>query len=437
MNILETRVDNRFDGNGITGSHFPSFEFGLALIYHVFGEHWWVQRTYCLFWHLLGIIGMYFLTFHLFRSKVLAGLASWAFTWSPLLFYYGISALPDDLALPASIWGLYSALVWLDKKARQESGQFFPMFLAFLLISLGGLTKIQYLSLGFFLLAYVFQMKEHFKKEDWLVFSLFGFGISSITISWYLFAVARIEKSGLNDFGILFNPETDFAEALQIISSNLISDLPESILNFSTFVFFLFSLFILFKKKRINKLIGIPILVWSGILVIYHLIELGQMKHHDYYMMPYLPVLCILSAHGAYWMLESRLVSFAFFLLFLQPILAGIRIIPARFLSEEKGAGSILQNMESLSRLKKAVPDSSLCVVGPDNSRCIFFYFLHKKGFGFGDQIITGNELKEYRKKGARYLYSSSRDWINKPDISNLLGQKLAQEGDIQVYSLK
>jgi hypothetical protein len=27
MNIFKTRVDNRMDGDGITGSHFPTFEF--------------------------------------------------------------------------------------------------------------------------------------------------------------------------------------------------------------------------------------------------------------------------------------------------------------------------------------------------------------------------------------------------------------------------
>src|SRR6186713_1021185 len=61
MNIFETRVDHRKNGNGITGSHFPSYEFILAGIYKIFGEQFWVHRILSMILYLWGAWGIFFL----------------------------------------------------------------------------------------------------------------------------------------------------------------------------------------------------------------------------------------------------------------------------------------------------------------------------------------------------------------------------------------
>ena len=48
MNILEPRVDNRFDKSGVTGANFPLYEYGLACLYKVLGEHDFIHRFYSL-----------------------------------------------------------------------------------------------------------------------------------------------------------------------------------------------------------------------------------------------------------------------------------------------------------------------------------------------------------------------------------------------------
>ena len=46
MAITEPRIDRRNESNGITGSHFPLFEWQLAGLYKIVGEHYIVARLY-------------------------------------------------------------------------------------------------------------------------------------------------------------------------------------------------------------------------------------------------------------------------------------------------------------------------------------------------------------------------------------------------------
>jgi hypothetical protein len=436
MNPFLTRVDNRFEGSGITGSHFPGFEFALACVYQITGESYALQRSFCLVLHLLAIAGMYALGRLVFRDEKLAAWAAWAFTWSPLLFYYAITPLPDNLALPASIWGFWATLKWIRMQETTGSTQNYglPVF-GFLCLLLAGLCKIQYLAVGFPVLAYLILHRSRFSAGAWATFCLFGLAISALAIAWYLRAARLIESSGLKDFGITFHPESDWAEIRDILVSNLVSSLPENVLNFAGFVLFGFGLYQLWENRQSPFPLRIPFLIWALVLCVYHLVELGQMKFHDYYMMPYLPLLSLVMAKGAE-AFQHRWGKALWILLFLQPVLAGIRIIPSRFLAEEKSPHGIFYRDEARKRLEDAVPDSALCVVGPDNSRCIYFYFLHKKGFGFGDEGLAAPTLENYIRRGARYIYSTRDAVFRHKDWPPYLGKRLAAEGELEVYPL-
>ncbi len=82
------------------------------------------------------------------------------------------------------------------------------------------------------------------------------------------------------------------------------------------------------------------------------------------------------------------------------------------------------------------VPDSALCIVGPDDSKCIYFYFLKKKGFGYSENL-SKDELADYVKRGAKYIYTTQNELITNPEISPFLDKKIGQEGNFLVYALK
>jgi hypothetical protein len=134
-------------------------------------------------------------------------------------------------------------------------------------------------------------------------------------------------------------------------------------------------------------------------------------------------------------MLETKNKKLTYFLLGLQPILACIRIIPARFWTKEQNYTQVFYDENALKRLQEMTSDSSLCIVGPDDSKCINFYFLRKKGFGYSESI-SKIELENYIKRGAKYIYTTQSELIMDPEKAELFNEKIGQEGDFLVYSL-
>ena len=437
MNPMHPRVDNRFDTDGITGSQFPSFEIVLANIYQFTGEQYWVQRSYCLFLHILGIWGIFLLSYKLSSNLLMSNLVAWIYAWSPMLFYYAITALPDDLALPASIFGLYFFIAWFEKWVLNEARASIEMVLCLFFVTIAGLTKIQYLALGFFVATYVFMQRHHLKPFHWLAFGLFGSIATSISISWYIYARWLIQKSGLTDFGLGFNPVTDFSDGISILVSNLTSSLPELILNYASFIGLIAGGYFLYKRNIGNSALRISFFVWAGVFVVYHLIELGQMRHHDYYMMPYLPILAIASAYGSFHLLNTKYRVVALVLIVIQPVLAFARIVPSRFNSEATGANKVFYDAPALEKLRHCVPNNASCIVGPDNSRAIYFYFLHKKGFGFGEEGLNEAQVESYVDNGAEYLFTSSSELAKSPHFLPYIQSKIYNDDCFFVYSLK
>ena len=437
MDPFKPRVDNRFNTDGITGSQFPSFEIVLAKIYQYTGEQYWVQRSYCLLLHLFGIFGIFLLAKQLTSNRLVANLAAWTYAWSPMLFYYAITALPDNMALPTSILGLYFFLRWFDTWVVKDSKSTIEMLLCLFFVVIAGLTKIQYLALCFFIVAFVWLQREKLKSFHWMGFVVFGIIVSSICISWYVYADLLIQKSGLSDIGLSFNSVSNIMEGLDILIFNLTSSLPELILNYTSFVLLIVAGYFLVIRKKGNTVARISFFIWAFVFVIFHLFELERMKHHDYYMMAYMPILTIASAYGGFHLLNTRYRVAGIVLIVVQPVLAYARIVPSRLASEETGANKVFYKQEELKKLQELVPNNALCIVGPDDSRCIYFYFLRKKGFGFGEEGLTEQQIESYVDKGAKYLYTSNSEMSKSPQIAPYILLEIYNADHFFVYSLK
>jgi hypothetical protein len=449
MNPLHLRVDNRFDTDGITGGNFPAYEFLTASIYHLTGEKYWVSRSISLLLHLLGAWGIFRLTAFFFQhlkdpdTRDYASVASsWAYLFSPSLFYFGICALPDNLALTASLWGAYFLLRFCDSYLTNEADaetELFSGLLGTILLALSGLTKIYFLAIGLPIVVWVlFRFFSNGKPiQKLLVLSFLGLIITGIPVWWYLHAADLIKMSGLTDFGIEFRPAESWKKGLDILAKNLTSDLPELLLNYAGTVMLLIGLF---RFKLLPKNLRFLMTIWAIGLSCYHVIELRQMEVHDYYMWTHLPLLFLLASFG--WaQLRTWNEKMALGLLILLPVFASIRILPARFLTEDRGIPIEFTSENTLRKLQEAVPDDALCIVGKDDSRCIYFYFLQKKGWAIAETAEltqkNANQLPAIRTmivKGARYLYLRSA--AVPAEVQPFIRSKKAQIGDWNVYEL-
>jgi hypothetical protein len=443
MNPLEPRVDRRGATNGITGMQFPSYEWVVAGTYHAFGFHESLPRIVNWLFYMLGVWAFYKLVKRITGAEWLGGVAAWGLAWSPEMFYHGINALPDILALTASLLGLWGFLRWRDTR---QGG-----WLAFSLLAttLGGLTKLQFLIIGFPIGVLVLQdaLARKIAWRDWLLLAGYAIIAVAVPLAWYAYADYLIKTSGLADFGLLIRPETDPAIAFSIIKRNLLSDWPELLLGYGGVGLLLVGLVRAARHLPTRHPWFWPGLAWTVALLAYYLVELHQMKDHTYYQLPLLPVLLLLGTWGAAWLARHpKGRPWLLALLLVQPVWATIRVDWSRWIKGDPDIAPELFNPVPRAALEAATPAGALCVVGPDDSGCKDFYFLHKKGFGFDrpEQLAApapdGSNrtyLADCVAKGAKYLYTNDSLSLANPLLRPLLSRQVAQVGRFQVWALQ
>jgi hypothetical protein len=244
---------------------------------------------------------------------------------------------------------------------------------------------------------------------------------------------------GWNVSGILHGmakSDAPLATVLEYLQHNVVSTLPELLLNYGSLPLFLAGIWFLWRNKAYNKNRFLPLAITGLALVAYFLYEVNMIANvHDYYLFPFLPLLFILVAYGAAQLLAGTkrfLRYFAMFCLVILPVTCWIRMLPRWNLDSPGFNKDLLTWKEDLRR---AVPKDALCIAGNDASHFIFFYYIDKKGWGFENDGMTGEALKKMIGEGAQYLYSDSRGVEGR--IGNFLDQLILERGSVRVYHLR
>lgn len=399
MNILEPRIDRRNETNGITGSHFPLYEWGLASIYKITGEHYWVQRLYALLIFSVGIYAFYLLLMgfkfecmqSLFGALLLGGL--------PQLYYDGLNALPDIAALSLSILSV------LFYHRYIQSGLTNNLILGAIFTALAGLTKIQ-----FMMAPMAFSLFCGINTAKFRLY-LFSLVLAIIPVAaWYYYAGILTEMNNLREYGLWIKP-IGVERTMETIFKNLLSDVPELLLGWPLLLFFIILIFKSgWRKVKYNYL---PYLAWFLGFVVFYLVMRERFYDHSYYFISLLP-LCILIFMQVFKTsgMKTRILAL---LMVSNLSWSMVRIIPSQWTESGKRLSSYFSDKHRLEKIKAQMPRDKTCIVGPDLSGCIYFYFLEVKGFSFAEpdeilEINSGiNKLEEYHQKGAEYLIVSDK----------------------------
>ncbi|MCS7077974.1 MAG: hypothetical protein NZ455_14780 [Bacteroidia bacterium] len=162
------------------------------------------------------------------------------------------------------------------------------------------------------------------------------------------------------------------------------------------------------------------------------------MKYHEYYMMPYMIILSLVAGFGMYKLTQNSLKwakYLAYSCFYLVPVIAVIRIYPARWLTDTHLLPDELYYSDTRESLIRAVPNNSLCIVGPDPSGAIFFYMLHKKGFGVLNCADMIQDFEKYNKY-ATHLYWYEKECAIHSEILTHL-EIIREVGNFKVYRIK
>lgn len=429
FNILNPKTNDRGNGNGIMRLEFPLMQWLFACFYKLSGNHLIITRILSFAIGIFSVLGIYFLLKNIFRKEILAIAGAWAFNFSPVFYYYTMNPLPDNFALCCSIWGLSNFFGWTIEKTRIK------IILAGMFLSLGALAKLPFILYYIVPFAYLFIERESIKIKYFplilLLFSVFPI------IVWYSFSVPNLRWNPVL-FGIFNETDLPVMEQLDSIRYIVISTLPELLINYGSLLFFLSGIYVLFRKKLYLQKSFYVFLSLSIVLALYYFYEMNAIgKVHDYYLFPFLPPIFIIVAYGAFHLNSHRnnlIKKLSFLLLMALPVLAFLRI-NSRWNEAKPGFNKNLLIFKK--ELKNTVPDSSLCIVGNDESHNIWYYYLQKKGWAFDKDNLSPDVLKNLISKGARYLYCDSRKVDENPEITFFLDSLIMEKEDIRVFSLK
>jgi hypothetical protein len=327
------------------------------------------------------------------------------------LFYHSINALPDVTALSMMLCGLLFFVKW------ENNPRFSFLLICILCLTLAGLSKMQFASAYVFALTFAlmktFRAKTMSKKQ-FAIFFISAVVSMGVIMWWYAYARELQNNSGLHDFVIQAQPLEKILRSGGVLLHNLISDIPELLLNYSSFILLLVGVFFIFRQSKRKSALFVAGLCWLLSLMVFHIVELPQMEFHNYYMLVELPVLILMVAYAAMKMHQKKFHVALLLLLLAQPVLAATRIIPSRWMNENKSVPKEFLDTTTRAELESATPPNELCIVGPDNSGCIFFYFMHKKGFGFADKndllaaAANGKTVLENNiAQGAKYFITN------------------------------
>ncbi len=433
LNIFNPRRNDRGNGDGIFRMEFPLPQWITALPVKLLGNDVLISRIMNFLYSLLSIFGIYYLVRRIFNSSQLAALAAWLLTFTPVFYYYSVNPMPDNLALTFSIWGLFFMIKWYREGRR---GSFILMSVFF---ALSGLCKLPF-ALVFvvpgLLLIRRFFSEDTARRKTIMEGFILVCGFLPI-LSWYIWVIPDWEGNGIVS-GIFAMDDEQKNNFWYYLWFNLRTNIPELIIGLISLPFFVWGVISAPRLRRKSGYLSLVFLIWFFLMSVLIIFEMNMIKTvHDYYFIPFLPILVLISVFGL-----SRLLSLAgrkrwiwipvVLLLLSMPVYSYFRINPRW---ERVGFNEDLLIYKE--ELRNAVPDSALVCAGNDQSHHIFLYYINKKGWSFEQNWMGKKKLEGLMSQGCEYLYSDSRHIEQNPGIQNVFGTKVATFGNINIFKLR
>ena len=428
-NILHPRKLARGETDGITPREFPLFQWTTAQLYQITEQSVAVTRYFCFAISALGIIGFYLLVTLLTGNKLHGVAGASLFMFSPLFYYYSVNPLPDILALSAAVWSMYLFYRHAESKSLKHS------VLAALFLCAAALTKLPYILFAGIPAGLLFNMirsKETASKI--LSYSLHLVFLIPV-IWWYSQSLQEMKDNPVLG-GILSSYENESSIG-EIISGQLISMLPELYLNYAAVPFFIAGLIFIFRKRSSLLNRHLPLTLTALFLLAYFGYEITLIGLiHDYYMLPFLPLLFLIAVTGIRFVLSLNRQWIAYIviiLLMISPITAWLRI-DSRWSPDKSTFNNDWYTYRN--EIRNAAPDSVRVIIGNDETQSILPYYAHKRCWTYVDYELSPERIEKMMSQGAKYLFTDSEYTLNDSSMQRYLTNKKAQFGSVYVYEL-
>lgn len=375
---------------------FPLYQWSIAQLNKLIGYSVAHSRLFSFFTFCLFLLGFYkLLRSHTSHSFAFAANASLCF--SPLLYYYCVNPLPDILALALGTWSLCFLIRYL------KQNNFIDILFSALLLSLATLVKLPYIIMAAPIIPFAFNLVKQ-KNFKLIVQLALTFSIALLpAIVWYIKAIPTWKGNGITN-GML-NNQKDWITILDYFQFHFFSSLPELITNYAACAFLFAGTYYCIKhfKQSTTLKLYLPLVI---ITVVYFLFEVNMIeKTHDYYLMPFIPVVFLVVAKGIQVVYTSKFKLIVFVGIALVPLTAWLRI-DHRWDIEKPGFNTDYLNYGNY--LQSKIAKNELCIIDSDESSFISLYYLKRNGFSLYPNELNETILTELHSRGAKYLITEN-----------------------------
>ncbi|MFZ4712590.1 MAG: ArnT family glycosyltransferase [Bacteriovoracaceae bacterium] len=413
-NILYPTVDVMFfdtvDTSGVSPMEFPIYNYSISLMARIFGWADWYGRLINLIVSTFGLWYFYLIVRDYINKKL--GEISTYLLMGSLWLTFSRKIMPDTFSMSLVLIGLYYGLKYLYELKNEKKN----LFLFFLFSTIGILSKIP----AIFLFA-VIPFYDHIialrKRLTLILVGLLGL----IPIYWWYFVWCPQLIIRFNNR--MFFTGKGLIQGFLEIQGHFIqmSDhLTKFAFSYSGFAFLVFGLFLLIKnkEKKILSLCGVLTLIY----IVFILKSGYNFVHHNYYIIPFVPVLCLIAGY----FLTQIKKPWLFILM--------ISIYTVDNISRKQHDFRIpkrdLYRLNTQNIVDQFVPANSLIATNGGPSP-VDIYFTGRKGWSMMQMEMTKEKILTLKSRGATHLI------INRHNHDYQFSfEKLYEDQDFRIYRL-
>lgn len=284
--IRYPRVDDTYGGTGIIGMEFPLLNYGHYLMAEAFGYEHWYGRLINLVVSTLGIWYFYLIVARYFTVKV--ALYASLVLLSSIWFAFSRKMMPDTFCISLMMMGLHYGLAYFrDHKPWQLV---FYIFFA----GLGLLAKIP---AGIYLIVFIIPLWQ-LKKEwhVWIPWLIGSFLIMGAMWEWYFVWNPHLAEV----YGNWYNSGQSINESLQSLGSNL-SNVALRFYFSALHSYVFLGCFVGGLLWAIKQRQWLLLAVFGLVLAVFGVYILRSgffFQHHNYYIIPFVPVMALVAGYG-------------------------------------------------------------------------------------------------------------------------------------------
>jgi len=383
-NILLPRIDENLGGSGIIGLEFPSLNYIYFAISKVFGYTHWYGRLINLIVSSIGLVFFSKIIRRFFTEKV--AMASTLFLLGSIWFAFSRKMMPDTYCISLMFVGVYYGIKYL------EIGKTIHIILYVSFTSLAILSKIPAGIYFALLLPMMYWNYSKIRKSVVVSTTLIPI---SLTYLWYFLWNPHLSKT----YGNWYNSGKSISDGFSEIVSNLSLVLKSFYFHsFSGYIIFIFVLLGLFQIIRDrNRILIVAISTISFTFMIYIFKSGYFFYHHNYYIIPFVPIMALLAGHCV--------ASINKKWLFITCVLLGLSesVLNQQHDFFIKESEQYKLELESIADLVSS-KDDLIAINGNANPQQL--YLSHRKGWTCHDSEITDvSFINDLQKNGCRYIF--------------------------------